>query len=103
MNEKKYRRWNRSVIVYSETQNINVLDNCFAYMFTNVGDTIAKVDGMIIFPSPTPLTDLGDSRSIMAHEGEVLAANQIVLSFGVPLGANPRVEVVQLQYIKEEQ
>ena len=72
-------------------------------MATNIGDTIATVNGMVIFPSPTPATDLGDSRTVMAHAGEILAANEIVIVFRVPLGANPDVEIVQLQYITEQE
>jgi len=86
-----------TVQVYSENAYIPVADNCFAFMFTNIGATTATVNGMVIFPSSTPTTALGDSRSISGHELDVYTGN-ITLSFQTG-GTNPAVEVVQLYYI----
>lgn len=86
-----------TVQVYTGNEFITVSKGCFAFMFTNLGDTIATVQGMVIFPSATPLTSLGDSRTIAAHELEVYTGN-ITLSFRAPIGAAPAVEIVQLYY-----
>jgi hypothetical protein len=91
------RGYNMTVQVYTENEFITVAKGCFAFMFTNLGDTIATVQGMVIFPSATPATSLGDSRTIAAHELEVYTGN-ITLSFRAPVGAAPAVEVVQLYY-----
>lgn len=93
------RGYNISVQVYTENLYITVAKGCFAFMFTNVGDTTANVNGMVIFPSSNPATILGDSRTIAAHELEVYTGN-ITLSFLAPVGAAPAVEVVQLFYIE---
>ena len=90
--------WNKTVQVYSENAYITVAKNCFAIMFTNVGDTIAAVEGMVIFPSLTPATSLGDSRTIAAHELEVYTGS-LNLAFRAPVGVIPAVEIVQLYYV----
>ena len=92
------RSYNMDVQVYSENFYIPVAKNCFAFMFTNVGSTTATVNGMLIFPSATPLTALGDSRTISGHDGDIYKGN-ITLSFRVPIVAIPQVEIVQLYYI----
>jgi len=92
------RKYNISVLTYSGNEYVAVHKGCFAFMFTNLGDTIATVSGMVIFPSTAPTTSLGDSRTISGHELEVFAGN-ITLSFRAPLGASPLVEIVQLYYV----
>jgi hypothetical protein len=88
--------------IYTKSQNINVHENCNGFMFTNVGDVIAEVNGMVIFPSPTPLTDLGDSRVIGGNKDE-LYTGTIKLSFRAPTaGTNPRVEIVQKFYTDKQ-
>lgn len=96
--QEPFQGWNISVQQYSKSDYIPVVENCFAYMFTNIGDTIATVNGMIIHPSAVPATNLGDSRSVMAHKDDVYKG-RILLSFASPAGANPLVEIVQLYYI----
>lgn len=91
------RPYNETVQVYVLNTYVPVAKGCFAYMFTNVGDTAATVNGMVIFPSATPLTALGDSRTIAAHRNEIYTGN-ITLSFRAPVGAAPAVEIVQLYY-----
>jgi len=98
----KFRGWNMSVLTYDSSGQIVVTNNCFAFMFTNIGDTIARVNGMIIHPATNPATDLGDSRTISGHLMD-LFKGKINLSFQTPLGANPLVEIVQLFYISEDQ
>lgn len=92
------RPYNETVQVYTQNEYISVAKGCFAYMFTNVGDTTATVNGMVIFPSATPATSLGDSRSISGHDNDIYTGN-INLSFRAPVGAAPAVEVVQLYYV----
>ena len=92
------RAYNITVQIYSENAYIPVSKGCFAYMFTNVGDTAATVNGMVVFPSATPATVLGDSRTIAAHELEVYTGN-MTLSFIAPVGVAPAIEVVQLFYV----
>lgn len=92
------RLYNVSILTYSRSQYIDLIDKCNAIMFTNIGDTIARVNGMVIFPSATPLTALGDSRSIGGNENEIFKGT-IQLAFDVPAGANPLVEVVQRFYL----
>jgi len=92
-----YRAYNMAVDLYNQSGRITVVDECFAFMFTNVGDTYAEVNGMRIFPSATPLISLGDSRSISGHLMDLFKGT-IVLSF-TPGGANPLVEIVQMFYV----
>lgn len=92
------RKYNMSVLIYSSNTYVPLAKGVFAFMFTNVGDTPATVNGMIVFPSATPTTSLGDSRTIAAHEMEVYTGI-INLSFRPPLGTAPAVEIVQLFYI----
>jgi hypothetical protein len=91
------RVWNQSVVVYTKSTLVVRNDNCFAYMFTNLGDTIAYVNGMIIYPSTTPATALGDSRAISGHLLD-LYKGDLNLVFKTPLGGAPAVEIVQLFY-----
>lgn len=86
------------VQVYSENTYIPVARKCFAFMFTNVGDTPATIKGMIVFPSATPTTALGDSRTISGHKLDIYAGT-MDLSFRPPIGTAQAVEVVQLYYI----
>ncbi len=92
------RPWDMIVQIYSENTYIPVAHGCFAYMFTNVGDTTATVKGMVIFPSATPATALGDSRSIAAHKLDIYKGT-MDLSFRAPIGVAPAVEIVQLYYV----
>lgn len=93
-----YRPFDITVQVYSGNAYITVARRCFAFMFTNIGDTIATVKGMVVFPSATPLTALGDSRSLSGHKNDVYTGT-MDLSFRAPVGVAPAVEVVQLYYI----
>lgn len=98
---KENHKFNIAVGTYSQSQIVPVVDGCIGFMFTNIGDTVASVNDMRIFPSATPATVLGDSRSIMAHEGD-LYKGQLKLSFAIPLGALPLVEIVQVFYVDPE-
>lgn len=98
LNINETRAWNYSAATYVLAQNIVVVENCFAFQFTNLGDTIARVNGMIIYPSATPGSSLGDSRSMGGHVMD-LYKGIIALSFQQPVGAAPLVEIVQLYYV----
>src|SRR5688572_25050440 len=73
------------VQVYSQNTYIPVAAKCFAFMFTNVGDTPATIKGMIVYPSATPTTALGDSRTISGHKLDIYAGT-MDLSFRPPIG-----------------
>lgn len=90
-----------TVDVYTNSRSIIVVPNCFAFMFTNIGDTIARVNGMVVFPNANPATGLGDSRSISGHLLDLYKGN-MTLSFEQPLGATPAIEIVQLFYHPQE-
>lgn len=92
------RPYDMTVQVYSANEYIPVSHGCFAFMFTNIGDTPATVKGMIIFPSATPATALGDSRSIAGHKLDIYKGT-MDLSFRAPIGIIPAVEIVQLYYV----
>jgi len=90
------RIWNQTVTIVTKSGYVNREENCFAYMFTNTGDTVAFVNDMVVFPTSAPPA-LGDSRSIGGHKDDVYKG-QFKISFQVPLGVNPQLELVQLFY-----
>lgn len=92
------RPYNLIAQVYTANEYVPVARNCLGFMFTNVGDQTATVNGIVIFPSATPLTALGDSRVIAAHKNDIYMGN-INLSFRGAAGLIPGVEIVQLYYI----
>lgn len=93
-----FRAWNMSVSTYNNARQIPRMENCFAIMFTNIGDTAATINGMVIFPNATPGAALGDSRSVGGHLMDLYMGN-ITLAFRPPIGAAPLVEIVQLFYV----
>lgn len=95
---QKGRGWNITVQVYTQSQQIPRVDNCFGFMFTNLGDVRAEVNGMVVFPNAAP-NALGDSRSLSGHLLD-LYRGVINLSFQNPTaGVNPQVEIVQFYYV----
>lgn len=97
---KDRQKYNTETGIYYKSGFIDVVNNCNGYMFTNTGDTIAELNGMVIYPGDlTPGSEaLGDSRSVGGNEGELFVGT-LRLIFRTPLGANPRVEIVQKFYI----
>lgn len=93
------RSYNINVLTYSESGQIIRVPGTFAFMFTNIGDTVARVNGMVIFPAAVPGTTLGDSRTVSGHEDELYMGN-ITLAFD-PGGAAPLVEIVQSFYVDQ--
>lgn len=93
-----FRAFNMAITIQAQSGNVPLVENCFAIMFTNIGDTIATLNGMVVFPSAAPATSLGDSRTIAGHEMDLYKGN-ISVAFAQPLGATPRLEIVQLFYV----
>lgn len=90
------RAYNIAVTLESQSKQLIVQRGCFAIMFTNRGGAIAAVNGLVINPSATPATVLGDSRSIGGHKNDIYKGN-LTLSID-PAGPNPLVEIVQVFY-----
>lgn len=74
-------------------------EKTFMFMFTNLGDVPARVNGMLINPSSTPATVLGDSRTVGANQDEEFKGNIKVVFDATSAGVNPLVELVQLFYV----
>jgi hypothetical protein len=89
-------KYNISVLTYARGQSIIVNKKCNGYQFTNLGGAPCSVNGMIVFPSTTPGTVLGDSRSVGGNEGEIYVGN-IEIKFLA--GPNPLIEIVQKFYV----
>ena len=92
-----FRAWNQSVSTYNQAQAVPLMENVFAYMFTNLGDTAAFVNGMLILPG-VPGTSLGDSRTMAGHWMD-LYKGTLNLAFQIPVGVAPLVEIVQFFYV----
>jgi len=100
MSEEGFLSYNQLRNSYTQADNIIVDRKCVGYQFTNLGDVIAFVNGMIIYPG-VPGTSLGDSRTILLFERSLYKGN-IELSFQVPTaGTAPNVEIVQFVYMQE--
>lgn len=93
--------WDMSVDFYTIGGDVIIEQDCFAFMFTNIGDTIGTVKDMVVFPSATPATALGDTRVVGAHNLNIFKG-QVQIKFLPPLGANPKIEIVQLFYVGGE-
>jgi hypothetical protein len=91
------RQYNISVLEYAASDDIPVIPGCFSYMFTNIGTAVASVNGMRVFPSATPATALGDSRTVSGHKGDIFVG-KITLRFNAPVPVGALVEIVQLFY-----
>lgn len=93
------RQFDFNVQVFTRSAFIDVVERCNAISITNVGDTAARVDQILLFPSATPATVLGDSASIGGNQNEVLSRQQLQLIFVAPVGAAPAIQVIQKFYI----
>lgn len=83
---------------YTRSGYIDVVDRCNAIILTCVGDTQVRVDEIVLNPSVTPATVLGDSFVIGGNENEIYAKKVLQLTFVVPVGAAPQLQVVQKFY-----
>lgn len=97
---EKGRKYNLSIVNYSAGGNITVMKDCNSVAVVNVGDTIAEINGIPLFPSATPATVRGDAVSINGNEGELYKGN-LRLAFRVPIGAAPQVIIIQQFYVEE--
>lgn len=97
--------YNMSAQNYSVAGSIIRQKGCFAFMFTNIGDVVAEVNGIIIFPNIDPITSAplrGDSVTIGGHKEDIYKGT-INLKFQSPTtGTAPLVEIVQLFYSELE-
>lgn len=94
-------RWNESTSIYTTSQQVNVQRGCNSITYTNLGDTIVKINGKTLFPSLTPLVSAGDSISLGGNLGEIYKGD-INISFQAPVGVLPRLEIIQKFYISFE-
>lgn len=91
--------YNITVNTYDNTHQgfINVVPGCNSFTVINLGDTLATVNDIPLFPSPTPATDAGDAVIISGNELDIYKGN-IKLAFAFPVGANPKVVIIQQFY-----
>lgn len=92
------RAWNMTVEIVTQAKQLDVQKNCFSFMFTNLGNTQAFLNDIVVFPSAGFPNALGDSRSISGHVLDIYKGNMTV-KFGA--GATPRLEVIQLFYLEK--
>lgn len=90
------RYFNMSCITYNNSRNVVLEQTVYAWMVTNIGDSVIVVNGKKLFPSATPTTSAGDALVIGAH---VLDFYRGTLTIAVAVGtAAPSYEVTQLFY-----
>lgn len=95
---KDARAWNMSVEIVTQAKQVDLMANCFAFMFTNLGNTTAFLNDIVVFPSAGFPNAIGDSRSISAHLLDLYKGN-LTVKFGP--GATPRLEIIQLFYLEK--
>lgn len=93
------RRWNKTVVQYALSCQVDVVEKCFAIEITNLGDTIAVIAGVTLFPSATPATVAGDSQSFIDPLGGEYKGSSLQVRFQQPVNAAPLVEIIQLFYL----
>lgn len=89
------RAWNFQAQILTTSKQVTIAENCFSFMFTNLGAVPVTVNGMILFPSATPATSLGDSIALSGHLLDLYKGN---LEVAFSAGANPKLQIVQLFY-----
>lgn len=95
-----FRRFNITVNNYQVSGSVSVQKNCNSMTYTNIGDEAVTINDIILFPSATPATILGDSVSIGGNEGEVYKGNIRVKFAGG--GAAPNVQIIQKFYLEDQ-
>lgn len=90
------KKFNMQARIYTTSKLATVDPGTFAFMFTNTGNRIARVNNMIVYPG-TVGSILGDSRSVASPNGDVYAGNIQITFEGA--GNNPLLEVVTLYYV----
>jgi len=91
---------NSSVYTPSASPQIKPLPGCYAFMATNIGDTIVTVNDEILYPG-VPGTSVGDSITIGGHYGYEYKGF-IRIQFATPAGTLPQVSIKQLFVPKEQ-
>jgi hypothetical protein len=91
------RKYDVFTAVYNRSATYEVVENCNAITFTNIGADIVTVDGKILYPG-TVGTILGDSFSIGGNENEIYSRRLIVVAF-VAGATAPALEVTQKYYV----
>lgn len=91
-------KWNFTVNTYTVSGEIPVQRGCNSIEVTNIGDTAVQINGIILFPSTTPATVLGNSISLGGNLGETYQG-KLSLMFVQAIGALPQVQVIQKFYI----
>lgn len=94
------RYYTQLVNFYSEAKSVPIAKDCTKYFVTNVGDTNATINQIPLYPG-VPGTSLGDSVAIGANELDIYSGN-LDISFTTPVGAAPRIMIVQIVYLKDE-
>jgi hypothetical protein len=91
---------NTSIYGPGAAPQIKPMPGCFAVMATNTGDTIVRVNDIILYPGVIG-TNVGESTVIGGHYGyEYKGFIRIV--FNTPAGAQPEVAITQLFVPKEQ-
>ncbi len=82
---------------YDASGWFDIPKNCNGFVVTNIGNTFVQVNDQIFYPG-VPGTSLGDSRSYGGNKDEVYVG-KLKVSFALPLGTVPNIEVVYKIYI----
>ena len=80
---------------YGPNQIISRVQNCNGFTVTNIGTTIIRVNGRILYPG-VPGTSIGDSVSIGGNRGEIYTGN---INIQFEAGVTPLALVEQKFYI----
>jgi hypothetical protein len=87
----------RGILVIEGTE-IEVFPGCMDLLFVNLGDTQARINGIILLPY-IAVGLAGSSFSITANKNEFFTG-QLNLVFDDPIGSAPLVQVVQRIKVK---
>lgn len=90
------RHYNIFTQVYTQSGQIEVVENCNGYTATNIGADIVTINGQVLFPG-TVGSILGDSVSVGGNEGEIYKGR---LDIAFAAITNPQLQIVQKYYIK---
>lgn len=85
--------------LYTASTVVKRVQNCNGYIAVNTGDTIVRINGMVLYPG-VPGTSVGDSMTEGGNAGEIFLGNiKIVFDGG---GAAPEVSIKQKFYILDK-
>lgn len=92
-----YQKYNVATNKYITSQNIPREKRLNGFTATNIGDTPFFINDVLLGP-PVPPAVVGDSVSFGGNENEIFV-DRIVLSFVLPLGANPNCQISQKYFV----